>query len=135
MLFNEILEVPSAELGESEQRFMKLHTEIMQNGELAQVGFYNMCKSLYEMKSQKLYEEVGFESFGDYSETAVGLKQSQAYKYAGIYENLPCDFFHSNGKIGVSKLALLASISEEERAEIIEETDLEAVSVDRKSVV
>jgi myosin heavy subunit len=46
-----------------------------------------------------------------------------------IVEKLSEDFFHSSGKIGMTKLSLLADLSEDQREEIVENIDIESTSV------
>ena len=81
------------------------------------------------MRDSKLYKELGYQNFEDYCEQEVGIKHSQAYKFITVAENMSEDFFHSSGKIGITKLTLLAQLDEPTRAEIIENTDLENTTV------
>ena len=51
------------------------------------------------------------------------------YRYITIVEKLPGDFVTSMSQIGMTKLTLLASLDDTERAEITEKTDIESASV------
>ncbi len=73
------------------------------------------------MRDSKLYETAGFATFGEYAETACGIKERQAYNYISIVENLSGEFLQTTAKIGVSKLSLLASMDEGDRADLISE--------------
>lgn len=82
-----------------------------------------------EMRDSKLYKELGYSDFGDYCELETGFKRSQVYNYISIVEKLPQDFVQSIGQIGMTKMLLLTNLDEEERFEIVENTDLESASV------
>ena len=110
-------------------RALNLNKKILVSAQLAQQSLYEMCMAFKEMRDSKLYKELGYSDFGDYCEQETGFKRSQAYNYISIAEKLPADFVHSSGQIGVKKLTLLATISEEERAQITAETDLESATV------
>lgn len=112
-----------------EKQFVELHRQIMYYGNAAAEFAAGMAMKLKEMRDGKNYLAAGFESFGAYVGDAVGIKERQAYNYIKVYEELPPDVLHSNAKLGVTKLALIASLPEELRAEVIEENDLEDVSV------
>ncbi len=107
----------------------ELNRRIIMAAQLAQQSLYEMCMGFKEMRDSKLYKELGYSDFGDYCEKETGFKRSQAYNYISIVEKLPADFVQSTGQIGVQKLALLTTLSEEERAEITENTDLENTTV------
>ncbi len=107
----------------------ELNRRIIMAAQLAQQSLYEMCMGFKEMRDSKLYKELGYSNFGDYCEKETGFKRSQAYNYISIVEKLPADFVQSTRQIGVQKLALLTTISEEERAELTENTDLENTTV------
>ena len=81
------------------------------------------------MRDSKLYKELGYNTFEDYCEQETAIKRRQVYSYINVIEKLPYDFVQSTAQIGVQKLYLLSSLSEEERTEITENTDLENTSV------
>ena len=110
-------------------RAAKLNRRIITAAQLAQQSLYDMCMGFKEMRDSKLYKELGYTDFGDYCEQETGFKRSQAYNYISIVEKLPAEFVHSSGQIGVKKLTLLATISEEEREQITAENNLESATV------
>ncbi len=118
MKFNEIM-LGTSEATVEESRFRALHTEIMANGNMMAECAVVMARKLKEMKDTKLYETAGFTTFSEYAETACGIKERQAYNYISIVENLSGEFLQTTAKIGVSKLALLASMDERDRADFI----------------
>ena len=108
---------------------VNLNRRIINAAQTAQIKLYEMCMSFKEMRDSKLYKELGYSDFGEYCEQETGFKRSQAYNYITIVEKLPSDFVQSIGRIGMTKTLLLTSLSEEERTEITNNTDLESTTV------
>lgn len=130
MDFNEIMSTELAELNNEQQDFIVLHKTIMANGNAAYMSAVQMARGLKEMRDSGRYKAGGFETFGEYAESACGIKERQAYNYISIIENLSGEFLQSTAKIGVSKLALLASMSAKDRDDLMTEhgTELESLS-------
>lgn len=112
-----------------EQEYIALHNQIIAHGRNACESILYMAQDLKRMNTEKLYEAGGFTSFEEYAEKAVGLKKSQAYKYISAYDSLGEEFFHSNGKLGITKINLLAGLTEDERTALQEQTDVESATV------
>ena len=129
--FNELLVTDRATLTVDESNFLKLHDQIMFSGTSATVYIVEFSKKLKEMRDGKLYESAGFESFGEYVEQAVNLKQRQAYKYIELYENFSEEFLVKNGTLGITKLLLLTDLSEEEREEVAKDVVENDLSVEQ----
>lgn len=116
----------------SYERALSLDKKIKANAQIAQESLYEVCKGLKEMRDGKLYKELGYQNFEDYSENEIGIKRTQAFNYIKAVETIetfenvhPGEHFK---KIGVSKLYLLSTLSEPEREEIIEKVDIEDIS-------
>ena len=118
----------STEISAEYVKAKELDRRIKTSAQLAQQSLYDMCMGFKEMRDGKLYKELGYQNFEEYCEKETGIKHSQAYKFINIAEKMPDDFFHPGAQIGVEKLYLLSTLSEEERVEIAENTDLETVS-------
>lgn len=108
---------------------VNLNYHIKAAAQVAQQSLYEMCIGFKEMRDSKLYKELGYNTFEDYCEKETGIKRRQVYRYIEVIEKLPSDFVSPGTQIGVKKLYLLSSLSEEERTEITEKTDLENTSV------
>lgn len=106
-----------------------LHQKILTSAELAQKNLWDMCTSLKEMRDSKLYKELGYSNFEDYCENEVGMKRRNAYNYIAVVEKIRLENVQSIAQIGMTKLSLLATISEEQQAEIAERVDLENTTV------
>ena len=85
-----------------------------------------MCVLLKQMRDDKLYKELGYQNFEVYCENEVGFSRRNARNYIAVIE-------HFDGKsisrFGVTKLSLLASLSESQQEEIQQKVDLESVNV------
>lgn len=108
---------------------VNLNRRIITAAQLAQQSLYEMCMGFKEMRDSKLYKELGYDNFEDYCENETGFKRRQVYNYISIAEKLPADFVQSIAQIGMVKMLLLATLSEEERTELTDNTDLEITTV------
>lgn len=134
MDFNEIMSAELAELNNEQHDFIVLHKTIMANGNAAYMSAVQMARGLKEMRDSGRYKAGGFETFGEYAESACGIKERQAYNYISIIENLSGEFLQSTAKIGVSKLALLASMSAKDRDDLVTEYGEELESISTKEL-
>ena len=107
----------------------QLHQKIVTSAQLVAQNLWEMCSALKEMRDKKLYIHLGHQNFEEYCESELQITRQQAYKYISIVNNLKPDFVNSSLQIGVTKLALLASISDDEREQVMEQTDVESVTV------
>lgn len=108
---------------------LRCHSEIITGAELAQQGLYRMAAGFRKMRDDKLYKELGYSSFEEYCEKETGMARRNVYKYIQIVEKLPQEFVTSKSQIGKEKLLLLSTLTEEQRAEIADDTDLESTTV------
>lgn len=106
-----------------------LDRRIKTSAQLAQQSLYDMCMGFKEMRDSRLYKELGYSDFGEYCEQETGFSRMNVYNYIRVAEKLPQDFVNSSLQIGVKKLTLLAKLSDEERTELTENTDLENTTV------
>lgn len=115
-------------VSENYNRAVTLHRRITANAQAAQESLYEMCKALKEMRDGKLYKELGYTEFNEYCTTELGISDRTVYRYISIADNLSEDLVTPVSRIGATKLYLLSTLSEEERTEITQTTDVEAVS-------
>lgn len=125
----ETQEEPTVIVSESYTRAVSLTRAIIANAQAAQQSLYEVCKGLKEMHDGKLFKELGYTSFEDYTENEVGIKRHQAQKYLAIADMANGDSNHHFEQIGVSKLALLAKLDEPTREVLTEQVDVENVTV------
>ena len=105
---------------------VSLTKKIRANAAAAQESLWEVCKGLKEMHDSKLYKELGYQNFEEYTENEVGLSRFMAYKYISIGDIKNVE---SIQQIGVTKLALLAKLDEPQREEIQQAVNVEEVSV------
>lgn len=120
---------PSVIVSESYTRAVSLTRTIIANAQAAQQSLYEVCKGLKEMHDGKLFKELGYTSFEDYTENEVGIKRHQAQKYLAIADMANGDSNHHFEQIGVTKLALLAKLDEPTREAVTETVDVENTTV------
>ena len=114
-------------LTEQRKTAIELNQKIILTAQLAQKNLYDMCVMLKQMRDDKLYKELGYANFEDYCENEVGMNRRNAYRYIGVIENVKN--VTSMSQIGMTKLSLLASLSESQQEEIQQTVNLEETSV------
>ena len=107
----------------------ELHQRILGDAGRVMYALCDLCEHLKIMRDQKLYREMGLDSFERYVEEQVGIKARQAYNYISTYEKLGRRSLQSNAHLGITKLALLAEVPDIKRADFEEANDLEGMSV------
>lgn len=107
----------------------ELDRRIKTSAQLAQQSLYDMCMGFKKMRDSRLYKELGYSDFGEYCEQETQINRQNVYKYIKVAENLPSEFVSSGRQIGIKKLYLLSSLSDEERTELAENIDLESTTV------
>lgn len=119
---------PTIIQSEEHIKAVALHQKILISAELAQKNLWDMCTSLKEMRDSKLYKELSYSNFEDYCENEVGMKRRNAYNYIAVVEKIRLENVQPVAQIGIKKLSLLATISEEQQAEISQRVDLESTT-------
>lgn len=108
----------------------ELDLKIKSNAQIAQGALWEMCKCLAEMRDSKLYKELGYSSFEEYSEQEIGITKQQVYKYISIHETFKNESVNlSLRNVGMTKLFLLTKLDEKEREEVINTVAVEEVTV------
>ena len=114
-------------LTEQRKTAIELNQKIILTAQLAQKNLYDMCVMLKQMRDDKLYKELGYANFEDYCENEIGMKRRNAYNYISVIEKV--ENVQSIAQIGMTKLSLLASLSESQQEEIQQTVNLEETSV------
>lgn len=115
-------------ISENCKKAVSLDISIKTHARSAQEHLFEVCKGLKEMRDGKLYKELGYQNFEDYTENEIGIKRRQAYKYITIAETFDSEFVHPGAQIGTSKLYLLTKLDEEQRAELMGNSNIENMS-------
>lgn len=112
-----------------ESEFINVHRRIIASASLVGQYLFEMCSQIKRMRDGKLYLAAGFEKFEDYTEQALKVKRRQAYTYIKLAETYTENYIIENAEAGITKLALLANVTEEERQEITEAVDIREATV------
>lgn len=123
--FDQLMLADNSGLTVEQQQFKDLHERICYNARKSAEHWVEMASGIRAMRDSKRYKAAGFEDFADYTINALGIKERQAYNYVSVIEKLPEAFIRAHATLGVTKLALLTSVNEEEREEILEKIDLD----------
>lgn len=107
----------------------QVHASILTNGRMIGQALVDMACLLKRMRDERLYEELGRESFEEYVREDVGLGVRQAYNYIQTYERLQPELLARYSGAGITKLQLLCEISAPEREEFAEEADIANITV------
>lgn len=101
-----------------QQEAATMHFEIVQAAKTAVNSLLDLGRKLKRMRDSGRYKDLGFATFAEYTEAAVGIKQRQAYNYIQVVESLPARLIEENAAAGVTKLALLAKLNPEDREDL-----------------
>ncbi len=126
----EVKTVPETQVMSADYtKAVSLTRKIKANAAAAQESLWEVCKGLKEMHDGKLYKELGYQNFEEYSENEVGIKRKQAHKYISIagVENVQSTTHFE--QLGTEKLYLLSRLDEPQREEIQQNVDVESVTV------
>ncbi|WP_295156275.1 hypothetical protein [uncultured Ruminococcus sp.] len=115
-------------ISEQYKAAIELNQKIIITAQAAQQNLYDMCVMLKQMRDDKLYKELGYANFDDYCENEIGFSRRNARNYIAIIEKVNLDG-KSISRIGMTKLSLLASLSESQQEEIQRIVDIEETSV------
>lgn len=114
---SEIINIEAKDVTAIYEDALQTHQRIMANGEICARSLYEVCKDLKKMRDEKLYEQLGYDTFDNYCEDMAGIKSRMAYNYISTYERLGATVLQSNANLGITKLELIAGMNPVERAE------------------
>ena len=123
---NPVVEVVQGEIVESAEQ---VHNRICDNFAIVEKTLYEICVDLKSIRDNKHYKTLGYNTFEDYCLENFSMARRTAYRYISIAENLSSDFVSSRAQIGVNKLGILSRLTDEERTELVQTTDIEKTTV------
>lgn len=124
-----LAEVAEEQIDQELAEAMSLHGKILAGGEVLAQSLVEFARRLKEMRDRRLYRRLGCESFEEYVESRVGLRQRQAYTYISTLERLGPQLMEQNAGLGITKLQLLSQITGPDRVKFAREHDLAGMSV------
>ena len=107
-------------IGNEYERAQTLHQRVITSGSLAAQNLFDMANALKEIRDDKLYKVLGYANFESYCEKMVGMTRRNAYRYISIAENISRENVTPVSHFGIKKLALLASLSDDEQKQVVE---------------
>lgn len=110
-------------------RAKALHQRIVNDAQAAAESIWDMSQAIKEMRDGKHYKALLYDNFEGYCEEALGMSRAHAYRYIQIAEGMSAENVASMRQIGTTKLALLASVTEEQREIITTAVDVESATV------
>lgn len=108
---------------------IELHEGIRADVRVVAQGLSDIGRKLKKMRDEKLYTELGHETFADYGKAMLGLEQRQLYSYIQIFETYGPRFIDEHAELGISKLLLLTNVPAPEREDFVAENDLKNLTV------
>ncbi len=112
-----------------EETATELDLKIKAYANMAWLNLVESCKCLKRMRDTKKYEELGYATFGEYTEASLNIKERQAYTYIATLEKQGEAFLQSNASLGITKLSLLNAIPVTEREDFVANNDIAGMSV------
>lgn len=103
----------------SQERATLLDGRINANAQIAAESIVAVGRDLKAMRDEKLYIELGCQTFAEYCETKTQIKQRQAYNFIKCYETYG-EQLASIQHLGITKLAAMTALDDKERDELIE---------------
>lgn len=111
----------------AQERALMLDGRINANAKIIAESFVTIGRDFKAMRDEKLYIELGCESFEDYCDKKTPIKQRQAYNFIKCYEKYGERLDELSG-IGITKLTLMSALDDEDREELIQSGDAENLS-------
>lgn len=119
------LEVVQGEIVESAEQ---VHNRICDNFAIVEKTLYEICVDLKSIRDNKHYKTLGYNTFEDYCLENFNITRRTGSKYLSI-GSLPNSFGKSTSHFGAEKLYILSRLTDEERSELIQTTDIEHTPV------
>ncbi len=113
----------------AENAALTLHFEIMAAAQTAASSLLVLARKIKQMRDTGGYRALGFDTLEAYTLKTMGMKQRQAYNYIAVAEKLPAQLVEQNAAAGITKLALLAQLSDTEQQQLVERTALAETTV------
>lgn len=110
-------------------RAKALHQRIVNDAQSAAESIWDMSQAIKEMRDGKHYKALLYDNFEGYCEEALGMSRAHAYRYIQIAEGMNAENVASMRQIGTTKLALLASVTEDQREIVAAAVDVESATV------
>lgn len=122
---NEIM--TTAEVTQQE-RAVLLNSRINANAMLMGNLIVSTGRDLKAMRDEKLYKELGFESFDEYCDNKTPFKKRNAYNFIQCFEDYGEQRLEELSTLGITKLTKLLALNSADREELIESGEAEKMT-------
>ena len=109
------------------EKAAELTSRINANSAVAVQTLVSIGRDLKTMRDEKLYLELGCSDFGEYCDKHTQVRQRQAYNFIKCYEKYGERLPELSG-LGITKLALMSALEDEDREQLIESGEAEKLS-------
>ncbi|MCI8602532.1 MAG: DUF3102 domain-containing protein [Ruminiclostridium sp.] len=111
----------------AKERAALLDSRINANAQIAAESLVAVGRDLKTMRDEKLYAELGYESFENYCNVKAHISLRGAYNFIKAYETYG-DQLADIQYLGITKLVAMTALEPEERLELIESGTAEGLS-------
>lgn len=125
----EMLSQHNMQVTERQERAIRLTQQIITNGNIAADCMVQMGRDLKAVRDERLYTEMGYESFEEYCEKKVGVGKRHGYNFIQVYERFGEQRLTQLQNLGITKLLEIAKLDNEDVEELLQDNDVAQMSV------
>lgn len=116
-------------ISERQERAILLTRQIIANGNIAANSMLEMGRDLKIVRDERLFSEMGFESFEDYCEKQIGIGKRHGYNFIQVFERFGEERLAQLQGLGITKLLEIAKLDDEDANDLLRKNDVNALSV------
>lgn len=111
-----------------QERAVLLNSRINANAMLMGNLIVSTGRDLKAMRDEKLYKELGFETFDEYCDSKTPFKKRNAYNFIQCFEDYGEQRLEELSTLGITKLTKLLALNSADREELIESGEAEKMT-------
>lgn len=124
----EVTESNSQISTERQERAVKLTRQIISNGNIAASCMVEMGRDLKTVRDERLFSEMGYESFEEYCEKKVGVGKRHGYNFIQVFERFGEEKLAQLQGLGITKLLDMAKLDDEEVSDLMQNNNVAELS-------
>lgn len=124
----EVTESNSQISTERRERAVKLTRQIISNGNIAASCMVEMGRDLKTVRDERLFSEMGYESFEEYCEKKVGVGKRHGYNFIQVFERFGEEKLAQLQGLGITKLLDMAKLDDEEVSDLMQNNNVAELS-------
>lgn len=114
---------------ERQEKALRLHRQIVANGNIAASCMVEMGRDLKTVRDEKLYSEFGCADFAEYCEKKAGIGKRHGYNFIAVFERFGEDKLGQLQGLGIAKLLELAKLDDNDLGELMSGAEVSEMSV------